>query len=51
MVSTGWISDRHGERFTTMWISTTVMGLAFAMTAIVNSPAAVAVAYLFYATS
>ena len=51
MLATGWISDRRGERFTTMWISTTIMGLAFAMTAIVSSPAGFAVAYLLYAVS
>ena len=28
MLATGYISDRRGERFTTMWISTTLMGLA-----------------------
>jgi MFS transporter, ACS family, tartrate transporter len=51
MLATGWISDRRGERFTTMWISTTVMGLAFAITAIATSPAALAVASLLYSAS
>ena len=51
MLATGWISDRRGERFTTMWISTTLMGLAFAMTAMAGSPAAFALAYLLYAAS
>jgi len=51
MLATGYISDRRGERFTTMWISTTVMGLAFALTAMATSPAAFAVAYLLYGLS
>jgi ACS family tartrate transporter-like MFS transporter len=51
MLATGWISDRKGERFTTMWISTTLMGLAFALTAMAASPAAFAAAYLLYGFS
>lgn len=51
MLATGYISDRRGERFTTMWISTTVMGFAFALTAMATSPAAFAVAYLLYGLS
>jgi ACS family tartrate transporter-like MFS transporter len=51
MLATGWISDRRGERFTTMWISTTLMGLAFAMTAVANSPSVFAAAYLLYGLS
>lgn len=51
MLATGWISDRLDERFTTMWISTTVMGIAFAITAVAVTPAVFAVAYLLYASS
>ena len=51
MLATGWISDRLDERFTTMWISTTVMGIAFAITTVAVTPAAFAVAYLLYAAS
>ena len=51
MLATGYISDRRGERFTTMWISTTLMGLAFAITAVATSPGAFAAAYLLYAAS
>ena len=51
MLATGYISDRRGERFTTMWISTTLMGLAFALTAMATSPAMFAAAYLLYAAS
>jgi MFS transporter, ACS family, tartrate transporter len=51
MLAIGWISDRQGERFTTMWISTTVMGLSFAITAMATSPAAFATAYLLYGLS
>ena len=51
MLVTGWISDRLGERFSTMWISTTIMGLAFALTAMSSSPVTLAAAYLLYAAS
>jgi ACS family tartrate transporter-like MFS transporter len=51
MLATGWISDRRGERFTTMWISTTIMGLAFAITAVASSPTALVVASLLYSAS
>ena len=51
MLATGYVSDRRGERFTTMWISTTLMGLSFAMTAVATSPALFAAAYLLYAAS
>lgn len=51
MLITGWISDRRGERFTIMWLSTTIMGLAFALTATAASPAAFAAAYLLYGLS
>ena len=51
MLVTGWISDKLGERFTTMWISTTVMGLAFALNAAATSPALIATAYLLYGLS
>jgi ACS family tartrate transporter-like MFS transporter len=51
MLATGWISDRRGERFTTMWISTTIMGLAFALNAAATSPALIATAYLLYGLS
>ena len=51
MLTTGWISDRRGERFTTMWISTTILGLAFALSAMAHSRAAFAVAYLLYGLS
>jgi ACS family tartrate transporter-like MFS transporter len=51
MLVTGWVSDRLGERFTTMWLSTTLMGMAFALTAIGSSPAIVAAAYLLYGLS
>ena len=51
MLATGYVSDRLGERFTTMWISTTVMGLSFALTAMATSPTAFAVAYLLYGLS
>ena len=51
MLATGWVSDHLHERFTTMWISTTVMGFAFALTAMATSPAAFAVAYLLYGLS
>ena len=51
MLATGWISDRRGERFTTMWISTTILGLAFALSAMAHSRTAFAVAYLLYGLS
>ena len=51
MLATGLISDRLGERFTTMWISTTMMGIAFALNAAASSPALIAMAYLLYAAS
>jgi ACS family tartrate transporter-like MFS transporter len=51
MLATGLISDRRGERFTTMWISTTLMGLSFAITAMASSPALLAAAYLLYGLS
>jgi len=51
MLTTGWISDRRGERFTTMWISTTILGLAFALSAMAHSRTAFAVAYLLYGLS
>jgi ACS family tartrate transporter-like MFS transporter len=51
MLATGVISDRLGERFTTMWISMTVMGVAFALNAASSSPALIAAAYLLYAAS
>jgi ACS family tartrate transporter-like MFS transporter len=51
MLLTGWFSDRRGERFTTMWISTTMMGLAFAMTATAGSPRMIAAADLLYGLS
>lgn len=51
MLATGYVSDRLGERFTTMWISTTIMGLSFALTAMATSPAMFAVAYLLYGLS
>lgn len=51
MLLTGWISDRLGERFTTMWLSTMIMGLSFALTAIATSPTVIAIAYLLYGLS
>ncbi|MCL6684627.1 MFS transporter [Sphingomonas alba] len=51
MLATGWVSDRRGERFTTMWISTTLMGLSFALTAVADSKPVFAVAYLLYGLS
>lgn len=51
MLVTGWISDRLGERFTTMWISAAIMALAFALTALATSPGAVATGYLLYGLS
>ena len=51
MLATGWISDQRGERFTTMWIATTLMGIAFAITAMATSPASLAAAYLLYGLS
>ena len=51
MLATGWISDRQGERFTSMWIWTTGMGLAFALTAATSSPRILATAYLLYGLS
>ena len=51
MIATGYISDRRGERFTTMWISTTLMGLSFALTAMATSSTTFAVAYLLYGLS
>lgn len=51
MLVTGWISDRRGERFTTMWISTAVMALSFAIATLATSPAATAIGYLLYSVS
>jgi len=51
MLVTGWISDRQGERFTSMWIWTTLMGLSFAITAAASSPKILAAAYLLYGLS
>jgi ACS family tartrate transporter-like MFS transporter len=51
MLATGWISDHQGERFTSMWIWTTLMGLSFALTAAATSPKVVAAAYLLYGLS
>ena len=51
MLVTGWISDRQGERFTSMWIWTTLMGLSFAITAAASSPKILAAAYLLYSLS
>ena len=51
MLLTGWISDHRGERFTTMWIWTTLMGVAFAITAATASPWVLAGAYLLYGLS
>lgn len=51
MLATGYVSDRLGERFTTMWVSTTIMGFSFALTAMATSPTAFAVAYLLYGLS
>ena len=51
MLATGWVSDHLHERFTTMWISTTLMGLSFAITATASSPTVLASAYLLYGLS
>ena len=51
MLLTGWISDRRGERFTTMWICATLMGISFAITAAAPPPAVLAAAYLLYGAS
>jgi ACS family tartrate transporter-like MFS transporter len=51
MLATGWVSDHLHERFTTMWISTTLMGLSFAITATAHSPNMLAAAYLLYGLS
>jgi ACS family tartrate transporter-like MFS transporter len=51
MLATGWISDHLHERFTTMWISTTLMGLSFAITMTASSPRVLAAAYLLYGLS
>jgi len=51
MLATGWVSDHLRERFTTMWISTTLMGLSFAITATASSPNVLAAAYLLYGLS
>ena len=51
MLFTGWISDKRGERFTSMWIWTTLMGLAFAITAAANSPRVLGAAYLLFGLS
>ena len=52
MLATGWISDRQGERFTSMWIWTTLMGLSFAISAAAtSSPKILAAAYLLYGLS
>ncbi len=51
MLATGWVSDHLHERFTTMWISTTLMGLSFAITATASSPNMLAAAYLLYGLS
>ena len=51
MLATGWVSDHLHERFTTMWISTTLMGLSFAITATESSPKVIAAAYLLYGLS
>jgi ACS family tartrate transporter-like MFS transporter len=51
MLVTGWVSDLRGERFTTMWISTTLMGLSFAITAVATSPAMMAAGYLLFGLS
>ena len=51
MLATGWISDRQGERFTSMWIWTTLMGMSFALTAAATSPKVLAAAYLLYGLS
>ena len=51
MLVTGWISDRQGERFTSMWIWTALMGLSFAITAAASSPKILAAAYLLYGLS
>ena len=51
MLLTGWISDQRGERFTTMWICATLMGISFAITAAAPPPAVLAAAYLLYGAS
>ena len=51
MLATGWVSDHLHERFTTMWISTTLMGLSFAITMTASSPRMLAAAYLLYGLS
>ena len=51
MLATGWLSDHLHERFTTMWISTTLMGLSFAITMTAFSPNILAAAYLLYGLS
>jgi ACS family tartrate transporter-like MFS transporter len=51
MLATGWVSDRLGERFTTMWLSTSLMGAAFAISAMASSPRLLAAAYLLYGLS
>ena len=51
MLVTGWVSDRRGERFTTMIIGSAVMGLAFAVMALVPSPMVIMVGTVAFGAS
>jgi ACS family tartrate transporter-like MFS transporter len=51
MLVTGWYSDRRGERFATMLASTVLMGIAFLLIALTDSPAVVVAGYLLFAAS
>ena len=51
MLATGWLSDRHGERFTTMIVSTFLLTLSFAISAIATQPAVLIGAYLLFAAT
>ncbi len=48
MLFSGAFSDRRGERFTTLLVSTALMGLAFLTLAIATTPSIVMAAYLLF---
>lgn len=51
MLFTGWYSDRRGERFTTMVVSTALTSAAYLTLALATSPAVVVAAYVVFMTA